>query len=62
MAWIDDRPLLEFVDRAMHTLVRTMEWTYRQHEQTCDISANARIPWAEKKRWTDREIRYHFTQ
>lgn len=46
----------EYVDRAMHRLFRTIDWTHVHHEQTYDILACAQIPWSEKKAWTDRAV------
>ncbi len=50
-----------YVDRAMHTLFRTIDWTHMHHEQTYDVMAFREIPWAEKKAWTDRAVRYYLT-
>ena len=51
----------EFTDRAMHTLFRAIDWTHMHHEQTYDIMSARGVPWAEKKRWTDRAVRYYLT-
>jgi hypothetical protein len=50
-----------YVDRAMHTLFRTIDWTHMHHEQTYDVMAFREIPWAEKKAWTDRAVKYYLT-
>lgn len=49
----------EFTDRTMHTLFRAIDWTHMHHEQTYDIMADRSIAWADKKRWTDRAVRYY---
>lgn len=49
----------EYVDRAMHRLFRTIDWTHVHHEQTYDILACAQIPWSEKKAWTDRAVHHY---
>ena len=51
----------EFTDRAMHTLFRAIDWTHMHHEQTYDIMSAREISWADKKRWTDRAVRYYLT-
>ncbi len=51
----------EFTDRAMHTIFRAIDWTHMHHEQTYDILSARGIPWADKKRWTDRAVRYYLT-
>ena len=69
IAWLRDPPRTEptmdyyseYVDRGIHTLFRTIDWTHMHHEQTYDIMSDRRIPWAEKKRWTDRAVRYYLT-
>ena len=69
VAWLRDPPRTEpqmeyyseFVDRGMHTLFRTIDWTHMHHEQTYDIMSERGIPWSEKKRWTDRAVRYYLT-
>ncbi|WP_375275517.1 hypothetical protein [Methylorubrum thiocyanatum] len=65
--WLRDPPATEpempyyssYVDRAMHTLFRTIDWTHMHHEQTYDVMAFREIPWAEKKAWTDRAVKYY---
>ncbi len=65
--WLRDPPATEpempyyssYVDRAMHTLFRTIDWTHMHHEQTYDVMSFREIPWAEKKVWTDRTVRYY---
>ncbi|MBE7200573.1 MAG: hypothetical protein INR70_22600, partial [Parafilimonas terrae] len=45
--WLRDPPAIEpempyysnYVDRAMHTLFRTIDWTHMHHEQTYDVMA-----------------------
>ena len=49
----------EYTDRAMHTLFRAIDWTHMHHEQTYDIMSARNVPWVEKKRWTDRAVRYY---
>lgn len=51
----------EYIDRAMHRLFRTIDWTHMHHEQTYDILSYRGIPWADKKRWTDRAVHYYLT-
>jgi len=51
----------ELTDRTMHTLFRAIDWTHMHHEQTYDIMADADIAWPDKKRWTDRAVRYYLT-
>ena len=68
--WLRDPPRTEPVmpyyssriDRAMHTLFRTIDWTHMHHEQTYDVMASTDIPWPEKKAWTDRAVRYYLTE
>ncbi len=48
----------ELTDRTMHTLFLAIDWTHMHHEQTYDIMADPRIAWPDKKRWTDRAVRY----
>lgn len=48
-----------YVDRAMHTLFRAIDWTHMHHEQTYDVMSHAGTPWAEKKAWTDRAVNYY---
>jgi len=50
-----------YVDRAMHTLFRTIDWTHMHHEQTYDVMASRDIAWAEKKLWTDRTVKYYLS-
>ena len=67
--WLRDPPATEpempyyssYVDRAMHTLFRTIDWTHMHHEQTYDVMAFREIPWSEKKAWTDRAVKYYLT-
>ena len=48
-----------YTDRFAHTLYRTIDWTHMHHEQTYDIMADKDISWADKKKWTDRAVRYY---
>lgn len=48
-----------YTGRAMWTLYRAIDWTHVHHEQTYDILADRDIPWAQKKEWTDRAVRYY---
>ena len=50
-----------FVDRAMHTLFRTIDWTHMHHEQTYDIMSDRDIGWPDKKAWTDRAVAYYLS-
>ncbi len=60
--WLRDPPAIEpempyyssYVDRAMHTLFRTIDWTHMHHEQTYDVTAFREIQWSEKKEWSVR--------
>lgn len=38
---------------------RAIDWTHIHHEQTYDILSDAAIKWEDKKRWTDRSVRYY---
>ena len=38
---------------------RAIDWTHMHHEQTYDILSHTKIPWSEKKEWTDRAVRYY---
>ena len=67
--WLVDPPRTEpempyyssYVDRAMHTLFRAIDWTHMHHEQTYDVMAFREISWPEKKVWTDRSVKYYLT-
>jgi hypothetical protein len=48
-----------FTARKMWQLYRAIDWTHMHHEQTYDILSARKIPWSEKKRWTDRAVRYY---
>jgi hypothetical protein len=48
-----------YVGRAMWDLYLAIDWTHHHHEQTYDILSSTDIPWDEKKRWTDRAVRYY---
>ncbi|MEO8223608.1 MAG: hypothetical protein ABI661_02300 [Gammaproteobacteria bacterium] len=52
----------EYVDRAMHLVFRTIDWTHMHHEQTYDVLAHRPIAWAEKKKWTDRSVAYYLRE
>ncbi|EKD39266.1 MAG: hypothetical protein ACD_75C00458G0001 [uncultured bacterium] len=41
------------------SLYRAIDWTHIHHEQTYDILSEKSIPWEEKKKWTDRAVRYY---
>lgn len=66
-SWLVEPPLVEpemsyysnYVDRAMHTLFRTIDWTHMHHEQTYDVMADRNIAWDKKKIWTDRTVKYY---
>jgi hypothetical protein len=47
-----------YTARAAWKVFRAIDWTHMHHEQTYDIMAERKIPWTEKKRWTDRSVRY----
>lgn len=49
----------ERVARSMYRVFRAIDWTHMHHEQTYDVLSDAGIPWAEKRRWTDRAVRYY---
>lgn len=67
LASIVEPPLIEpempyysnYVDRAMHTLFRTIDWTHMHHEQTYDVMSDRNIAWSDKKLWTDRSVKYY---
>lgn len=40
-------------------LFRCIDGTHVHHEETYDIMAYTGIPWADKKKWTDRAVRYY---
>ncbi len=40
-------------------LFRCIDWTHVHHEQTYDIMASQAISWPDKKKWTDRAVRYY---
>ena len=48
-----------YTGRAMWDLYHAINWTHVHHEQTYDILSESEIPWEEKKRWTDRAVRYY---
>ena len=48
-----------YMARAAWRALRAIDWTHMHHEQTYDIMADRDIPWAEKKRWTDRSLAYY---
>ena len=48
-----------YTARMAWKLYRAIDWTHQLHEQTYDILADADIPWPEKKRWTDRSVKYY---
>ncbi len=51
-----------YAARTIWQLFRAIDWTHMHHEQTYDILADRRIPWSEKKPWTDRAVRYYLGQ
>lgn len=51
----------EYADRTLHKVFVAIDWTHMHHEQTYDILSDHDIPWSEKKRWTDRAVRYYLT-
>jgi hypothetical protein len=48
-----------YTGRFIFDLYRAIDWTHMHHEQTYDILSDEDIPWAEKKRWTDRAVGYY---
>ena len=48
-----------YTARMAWKLFRCIDWTHVHHEQTYDIMAYAGIPWEDKKKWTDRSVRYY---
>lgn len=48
-----------YTARTMWQLYRAIDWTHMHHEQTYDIMADQDIPWDQKKKWTDRAVRYY---
>lgn len=52
----------ERLARSMYRVFRTIDWTHMHHEQTYDVLSDPDIPWAEKRRWTDRAVRYYLTK
>ena len=38
-------------------LYRAIDWTHVHHEQTYDIMSSRRIPWHQKKEWTDKAVK-----
>lgn len=51
-----------YTARVAWQLYRAIDWTHMHHEQTYDILSDKRIPWQEKKKWTDRSVHYYLTQ
>ena len=45
-----------YVGRMAYNLYRTIDWTHVHHDQTYDVMASRRIPWDEKKAWTDKAV------
>ena len=45
------------VGQAIWPLYRAIDWTHQHHEQTYDILMASRVPWPEKRRWTERAVR-----
>ncbi|HBG25491.1 MAG: hypothetical protein A2Y10_14600 [Planctomycetes bacterium GWF2_41_51] len=48
-----------YIARSMWQLYRAIDWTHMHHEQTYDIMSYQKIPWPDKKEWTDRSVRYY---
>jgi hypothetical protein len=40
-------------------MYRAIDWTHMHHEQTYSILSDRRIPWRDKKAFTDRAVRYY---
>ncbi|MBN1603550.1 MAG: hypothetical protein JW915_18210 [Chitinispirillaceae bacterium] len=38
---------------------RAIDWTHMHHEQTYDILSDATIIWSDKKKWTDKSVKYY---
>ena len=70
LQWLFEPPRTEpemeyyssYIDRAMHTLFRAIDWTHMHHEQTYDVMSDRTIAWPEKKAWTDRSVEYYLTR
>jgi hypothetical protein len=45
--------------QAMWRLYRAIDWTHMHHEQTYDVLSSRNVPWARKKEFTDRSVRYY---
>ena len=48
-----------YTARLAWDLFRTIDWTHEHHEQTYDIMASKRVPYAQKKAMTDKAVRYY---
>ncbi len=48
-----------YTARFIFDLYRAIDWTHMHHEQTYDILSDEKIPWADKKSWTDRAVSYY---
>jgi hypothetical protein len=48
-----------YTARSMWQLYRAIDWTHHHHEQTYDIMSSQKIPWHDKKEWTDRAVTYY---
>lgn len=67
LAYLYDPPRTEptmeyfgpYTARTMWQLYRAIHWTHMHHEQTYDIMSSVKIPWSDKKEWTDRAVAYY---
>lgn len=48
-----------YTARFAYRVYRAIDWTHAHHEQTYDIMSDDDIPWSEKKKYTDRAIKYY---
>lgn len=48
-----------YTARLAWNLYRTIDWTHEHHEQTYDIMASKRVPYAQKKAMTDKAVRFY---
>jgi hypothetical protein len=48
-----------YTARFAYSVYRTIDWTHAHHEQTYDIMSDDDVAWNEKKRYTDRAVRYY---
>lgn len=51
-----------YTARFAYSVYRAIDWTHAHHEQTYDIMSDNDIPWSEKKKYTDRALKYYLEQ